>query len=217
MDRLGRRGFATSLVGIGLAGCLSDNTGPTGLGEHLSSVDLDEVAQLGPRPTEADGVIVAFMDPSCSSCAVFTKDTFPQLRDGPIELGSLSYIERLVPWVIPAWSRPAIHALHAVLDSDPQSYWKLKSAYYQAQGDLDAETIMAWTLSECANLGVDAEVVRSAMMEDRYRDRISAAEESAGANGVVAVPSFLLFTHGELLTSVTGPQPYDVFEGAMDL
>lgn len=224
---IGRRTFSASVLAASLAGCLGngangdgtsgDSDGGSEIEDHPSLVAADGIPQLGPQPTDAEAVVVAFDDPSCSSCATFAAETFPQLRDGPIENGRVSYLSRLLPWVEPDWSRPAINALYAVHEADQESFWELKNRYYDAQNELDEGSVREWTEAEIETLSVDAESVLESMEDDRYDDRIDAAETSAEGSDVTVVPSFVLFSDGEYVTTVIGPQSYDVFEGALDL
>ena len=207
------------MLAVSLAGCLGggDGEGDGELDDHPSLSGPDGAPRLGPEPADAEGVVVAFDDPSCSSCATFATETFPQLRDGPIDNGRVSYLGRLLPWVEPEWSRPAINALYAVHEADPESFWELKNRYYEAQGELGEDTVRAWTEAEVETLSVDADSVLTAVDEGQYDDRIDAAETVAEDSDVTVVPSFVLFSRGEYVTTVVGPQPYDVFEGALDL
>ncbi len=211
------------MLAASLAGCLGNGDGTDGgnggseIEDHPALEAADGTPQLGPQPTDAEAVVVAFDDPSCSSCATFAAETFPQLRDGPIENGRVSYLGRLLPWVDPDWSRPAINALYAVHEADQESFWELKNRYYDAQNELDEGSVREWTETEVETLSVDTESAIEAMDDGRYDDRIDAAETTAEESDVTVVPSFVLFSDGEYVTTVVGPQSYDVFEGALDL
>lgn len=211
------------MLAASLAGCLGNGDGTDGgnggseIEDHPALEAADGTPQLGPQPTDAEAVVVAFDDPSCSSCATFAAETFPQLRDGPIENGRVAYLGRLLPWVEPDWSRPAINALYAVHEADQESFWELKNRYYDAQNELDEGSVREWTETEIETLSVDAGSVLEAMDDGRYDDRIDAAETTAEESDVTVVPSFVLFSDGEYVTTVVGPQSYDVFEGALDL
>lgn len=203
------------MLTAGIAGCLGDDE--SGTADHPALDGPDGVPRLGPSPEEAEGIVVAFEDPSCSSCATFAAETFPQLRDGPIEDGRVSYLWRSLPWVEPDWSRPAINGLYDVHEQDSEAFWELKGAFYDGQGELNEGNVREWTESEVESLSIDSESVVSAMEEGRYDDRIDAVEGMAEESEVTAVPSFVLFEGGEYVTTVVGPQSYDVFEGALDL
>jgi protein-disulfide isomerase len=231
---IGRRTFVASALAagtaVGTAGCLGDDDGgdddggdDDGGNDGAATADhpaLDTPAEpprLGPPIEEAEGIVVAFDDPSCSSCATFAAETFPQLRDGPVEAGRVTYLARAVPWVEPAWSRLAINALYAVHEAEPSAFWQLKSRFYEEQSGLDEGSIREWIATEAESLPVEPESVLTAVDEGRYDDRIEATESTAEDSEVSVVPSFVLFEGGEYVTQVVGPQPYDVFEGALDL
>lgn len=211
----GRRAFLTSTLAIGVAGCLGGDQ--SGAVDHPALDGPEDPPHRGPPIEEADGIVVAFDDPSCSSCATFAAETFPQLRDGPVENGRVAYLSRSVPWVEPDWSRLAINALYAVHEADSSAFWRLKDRFYEEQDGLDEDSVREWVATEVESLPIEAEPVLTAMDGGRYDDRIDATETTAEESDVSVVPSFVLFNGGEYVTNVVGPQPYDVFEGALDL
>jgi len=64
---------------------------------------------------------------------------------------------------------------------------------------------------------VDGDAVRTAVEEGRYDERIAADRRAAEGSEITSVPSFVLFRDGKYVTTVVGPQPSEVFEGALDL
>lgn len=217
---IGRRAFlaSTLTVGttVGTAGCLGADDGAA-IADHPALGSPSDPPRLGPPVGDAGGIVVAFDDPSCSSCATFAAETFPQLRDGPVKAGRVTYLSRSVPWVEPEWSRPAVNALYAVHGEEPSAFWRLKERFYEEQSGLDEGSIREWVATKAESLPVEPEPVLTAVDEGRYDDRIEATESTAEDSEVSVVPSFVLFSEGEYVTRVVGPQPYDVFEGALDL
>lgn len=120
---------AGGTVGLsGLAGCVgglqsdesteaktdSNTTGPNttdpALGGHPAAKGVRDQPRLGPPPTEAEGVVIAFEDPSCPRCAAFETGTVPKLRN---RLGDrVSFVLRTYPVVYP-WGKPATQAIEA--------------------------------------------------------------------------------------------------------
>jgi protein-disulfide isomerase len=216
---IGRRTFIASALAagtVGAAGCLGGGNG-SGRADHPALEAPENPPHLGASIEEAEGIIVAFDDPSCSSCATFAAETFPQLRDGPIESGRIAYLSRSVPWVQPAWSGTAINALYAVHEAEPAAFWQLKSRFYEDQAGLDEGSVREWIATETESLPVESGPVLEAVEEGRYDDRIDATEATAEDSDVSVVPSFVLFEGGEYVTNIVGPQSYGVFEGALDL
>lgn len=80
------------------------------LGGHPAETGLRDQPRLGPPPTEAEGVVVAFEDPSCPRCAAFETETVPKLRERAGD--RVSFVLRSYPVVYP-WGEPATQAIEA--------------------------------------------------------------------------------------------------------
>ena len=84
-------------------------TGPA-LGGHPAAKGIGAQPRFGPPPTEAEGVVVAFEDPSCPRCAAWETGTVPKLRE---RLGDrVSVVFRSYPVIYP-WGKPATQAIEA--------------------------------------------------------------------------------------------------------
>ncbi len=204
-------GLSTALFAI--AGCLS-RSDEGGTDEPHPTVG-ESFPTLGPEPEAAEATVVAFEDPSCDSCSVFADQTFPRLRS-LAEEDRLAYRWCGLPWVEP-WSGPALQALFEVHDRDPDAFWELKGHYYDAQDRLDTDSVREYTGETLSEIGVDPDPVDSAIAERAHVDRVEGHERLAEDSEIEQVPSFALFADGEFVSTVVGAQPYDVFEGALEL
>lgn len=220
---LTRRAALLTGVAIGsvaLTGCLGNDEEAPSLATHPAGNGLNRAPTLGPTPTEAEAVVVAFEDPSCSSCASFADSTLPRLRDEAIGTGRVTYIWRGVPSVEP-WGRMATRALWAVYERDTDGFWTLKEKYYDERDAIDADTVKTMTRSFLADLdvNVDQDAVVDAIDGGNLdiKDRVAADEAAATESEVGTLPGFVLFREGSYVTTVVGNQPYGVFEGALEL
>jgi len=103
-----RRRFVT-LAGAGvvgsLAGCGGNGGGESGqsIEDHPAAVGLD--AQ--PRRGDLDGhVVLAFEDPSCTTCRNFHRNTLPDIQSNIVDPGLGAYVVRTYPIIYP-WGEPA--------------------------------------------------------------------------------------------------------------
>lgn len=176
--------------------------------------------RIGPPIDDGVATIVVFADPSCPTCAQFYDDGYQKLYDRAVSPGRVSYLWRGLPSVEP-WGRPATRALFALHDLDASGFWLLKARYYTQQSSIRAGNLNRVTkrfLSE-TDLDVDTEFVVSAMEDEpeSVAARIKHDEDAAEASNIEAIPSFVLFREGRYVTTVVGNQPYEVFEGALEL
>lgn len=203
-----------------LSGCFGDKEESLSLTTHPAGDGLKEAPTLGPDPSDAEAVIVAFEDPSCSSCAAFADSTLPKLRSEMIDAGRATYAWRGVPSVEP-WGRPATRALWAVHERDPDGFWTLKEGYYDERDAIDTDTVADATRSllDDLDVNVDPDTVVGAMDGGNpdIEDHVAADEAAAKENEVDTLPGFVLFRGGSYVTTVVGNQPYGVFEGALEL
>ncbi|MFC4552503.1 MULTISPECIES: DsbA family protein [Halorussus] len=80
------------------------------LGGHPAATMLDAQPRLGPAPTDAEGVVVAFEDPSCPRCAAFERRTVSKLRERHPD--RVSVVFWCYPVVYP-WGKPASQAIES--------------------------------------------------------------------------------------------------------
>jgi protein-disulfide isomerase len=250
---------ASGLAAVGgLAGCLggfgSDDAGETTIGEsadsmlggHPAANGVADQPRLGPPPTEAEGVVLAFEDPSCPRCAAFETGTVPKLRR---EAGDrVSFVLRTYPVVYP-WGEPATQAIEAAFAREVESgeiesaevedseemdvseegaygyrqgsegTWALVRHYFEEQSQFGTDNVFDRTRTFLdAETNLDAEAVVADAQESAYDDAVQ-ADLSAGeaADAGQTTPTIFLFRDGEFQTSATGSISYDVIEAALKL
>jgi protein-disulfide isomerase len=188
----------------------SDGEDENTLSGHPGAAGLSRQPYLGADPESASAVIVAFEDPSCTTCRRFERQTLPTLQTELLEPGTASFVFRGLG-IIYDWGEPAAKALEATLARSEPAHWALKAHYYDQQRNFDAGNVLDRTASF---LDRDTEVEGAAVIEDV--DSGAADEEygidldAANAVGVRATPTFLLFTDGTYVTQATGAVSYDV-------
>lgn len=187
----------------------------TTLADHPAGQALDGQPTLGPAPSEAEGTIVAFEDPSCTSCARFESQTFPRLKSELIDPGRVSFVFRTIP-VVYAWGEPASLALEAVHAREPSAFWGLKDFYYENQRDLGSDNVLDATQQYLAEgTDVDPDGVVQDIENDVPRDAVETNLQTAQSADVGGTPTFFLFNEGTYRTRITGPQSFEVFENSL--
>jgi protein-disulfide isomerase len=246
-------GGATALGG--LAGCTgslrSDSRAGTAttagpaLGGHPAAKGVGDQPRLGPPPTEAEGTVVAFEDPSCPRCAAFETGTVPKIRN---RLGDrVSFVFRSYPVVYP-WGEPATQAIEAAFAREREmeretksgqsetttrtttptdapygvrqgsvGTWALLRHYFENQDEFDAENVLEKTRTFLADeTELDADAVVADAEEKAHDDAVQ-ADLSAGKEAGVGrtTPTVFLFRGGEFQTSAKGSISFRVVEAAL--
>lgn len=222
-----RRTFLTTGAATlaGLAGCLDGGQtggdhGDASLSDHPAGHSLDSQPTLGPDPTEATGLVVAFEDPSCPRCRTFEQEVVPKIESNLVDPGKAAYVFRGYP-VVYDWGEPAAHALEATYARDEDAVWDLVDHYFANQDDFrsaGADSVYPRTrryLADETDLDADA-VVEAATGEAATAVQTDLDDgEAAGAGRTT--PHVFLFRDGEYLTKAKGSVSYDTIESALQL
>lgn len=212
---MNRRAFVGAVGGaMPLAGCLGGG-GEASLRDHPASQQISTQPTLGPDPSDADGVIVAFEDPSCPSCARFELDVFPKLKRRLFDTGEASFVFRGIPIVRP-WGETAVPALEATYGRDTDAFWTLKRRYYENQRQIDAQNVRSTTREFLGETSVEASAVLEDVEQGTYSDAVDTDYQVSQDAEVGGTPTFHLFKNGTHATEITGPQSADVFESALE-
>lgn len=211
---MNRRTFVGAVgASMSLAGCLGGGGGAA-LEDHPAAQQISTQPTLGPDPSEAKGVIVAFEDPSCPSCARFELDVFPKLKRRLVDTGEVSFVFRGVSIVRP-WGETAVPAMEATFDRDAAAFWTLKRLYYQNQRRISSQNVENATRKLLGETSVEASAVLEEVKQGTYSGEVDADYQASQDAGVGGTPTFHLFKDGSYATEITGPQSADVFESAL--
>lgn len=236
---MNRRGFLATGVALALAGCTEDGgdgeSGATGsptdgspttqpartLETHPAAQDLDVQPTLGPDPAEATGVVVAFEDPSCPTCARFEREVVPQLRAELVEPGTLSYVFRGYPVIYP-WGEQGTRALEAVYDRDPATHWTLATHYFENQNDFrGADPAVVYDRTEAflsSETDLDATATLDAARNGEFDAPVTTDFEAGQAAGAgFTTPHLFLFRDGEFRTKSAGYTPLSTIKSVLEV
>jgi len=212
-----RRAFLGAVgTGItGLTGCLGGgNGGGGGQSDHPAARNLAAQPALG-DPDAAEGLLVAFEDPSCPTCRRFETETFPRIRDELVDSGDAAFVYRVFPIVF-EWGKPAVQAMEATYDRDEAAFWALKAHYYAEQSAFGTDNVLDRTETFLADeTAVDAAAVVEDARAEAHDDAVQQDLTDGEDADVSATPTVALFSGGEFRTLVTGAQSYDVYANAL--
>ncbi|WP_143423339.1 DsbA family protein [Halegenticoccus soli] len=185
--------------------------------DHPAANGIADNPRLGRPLEDVRGIIVAFDDPSCPSCAKFHEGTLPTLKSRLIDPGKAAYVARAFPIVEP-WGNQGVQLLKATHAHDAEAYWDLKSHYYANRQSFDTGNVFEKTEAYLrSETSVDARTVVREARRKAYDDAVNADVRAGRSAGIRGTPSFYLFRDGEYRTKVLGNQNAAVFENALGL
>ena len=215
---------AGALGTAALAGCLGgaggaeNDAAATPLEAHPAAAGLADQPLKGPAPADAEAVIVAFEDPSCTRCRAFEEATVPRIEAELVDPGRATLAFRGYPVIYP-WGEPATHALEATFAQDAGAFWALKDHYYAEQPSFDTSNTLELTREFlAAETDVDADAVVAAV-EAGETDAAVQADLDAGQNAGAGrtTPHVFLFRDGRYVSKAAGSVSFSVVRNALGL
>ncbi|TKR28111.1 DsbA family protein [Natronomonas salsuginis] len=188
--RLSRRRLLQTgaLLGVsGIAGCLGGGNGGTGNGEQ----ETTERPTLG--DSDAPVTVAVYEDFACPHCRTFNEDVTPQLVSEYVEPGDVAYehydfpipVDETVSWQAPQAARSVMK------QAGSETFFEYSELLFANQGSLGMETYV----DLAAEVGVDGDVVESAVSEGRYRQTVETDRDNGIDRGVGGTPT--VFVNGE--------------------
>ena len=215
-----RRRYLT-LAGAGVVGALAGCGGRSGGNGGQSIDDHPAAAGLDSQPRRGDlggHVVLAFEDPSCSTCRNFHERTVPEIESNVVEPGLGAYVVRTYPIIYP-WGEPATQALESTYARSEEGFWSLLGHYFETQGQFDTGNVLDRTatfLNDETEVDGDAVAAdaESGAHDDAVQADITAAEN---ADLPQQTPILLLFRDGEFVTMANGSVSYDLIAQALEV
>lgn len=208
-----RRAVLGAIATGTVAGCLGDEHPDRE--DHSAAQRLSDLPQLGAAPDDAERLIVAFEDPSCSTCRRFHESSFPDLQRTVLNSTDISYVYRPYPVVLP-WGAPASRAILATAEHDVSTAWELISWYYATQSSISDDDVLE---STGRFLDAETDVAGESVVDDvrsgLYDTATDAALADGEAAGATTTPTFFLFRKNEFVTHLTGVQDVSVFTSSL--
>jgi len=201
----------------------STTTGGTTAGgerleDHPAAAGLASQPTLGPDPADADGVIVAFEDPSCPRCKRFEQATVPRIKSELVEPGTASFVFRGYP-VVYEWGQPATRTLEATYARSADAHWRLLDHYFENQTDFrEAGTEEVYPLTReflAAETDLEAGAVVAAAENGDHEDAVSTDLSAGQEANATATPTVFLFRDGRYRTRASGSVSFTLVKNAL--
>lgn len=154
-----------------------------------------------PAPTlgdpDAPVTVESFEDFTCKYCRLFALNIVPQIETEYIENGSVKFVRHDYPFLDPEWSFKTANAARAVQDNQgDEAFFEFERGLYENFDSYSLELFE--TLAE--SVGADPQTVRTAAVEDTYRDTLESEIDLGDERGVSGTPT--VFVNG-----VEAPSP----------
>jgi len=170
------------------------------LAQTVNGLDL---ADPGPFPDHALGspsapvTIIEYASMTCSHCAMFAIDTFPELKVQFIDTGKVRYIIR-------EFTMNGLDAVAAMLirSARDDKYYEVIDALFRQQRQwTTGDRIQPLMTLAVTNLGFTEASVNACLANQHLLDRVITARHRAMAFGIESAPTF--FINGEKHVSFT--------------
>ena len=179
----------------------------------LTSQNLIENGSPIKGDPSASITILEFGDYQCTFCYRFHESSLKTIQEEYIDSGKVNLIFKDFPLNGP----DSVLAAEASYCADEQGqYWEYHDELYTNWGGEKTGWITRTSLNQFAiNIGLNLNQFNSCLDEHRYNQKVLELYEFGQKIGVNATPSFLIF-NDEKIIKITGNQPFDVFERAID-
>ena len=185
-------------------------------------IDLAGNPVLGSNDAPVD--VYYWTDYQCPFCGRFEENTFPKLLENYVAEGSVRFVLLQLPNIGEASTAAARLdkcVWRQVRESNPGAYFDWHAAVFDAQGKPNSGWAGVENLLDIARNveGVDAEAADACRTNDtEWAKRAIQADVNSGTDsGISATPGFVLYnTESGKAGRITGAQPYDRFESAIE-
>ena len=171
--------------------------------------------EIGDNPVEGSSsarlVMVQFSDYSCSHCALFTKETYPEILKSYINAGKLRYV--IIDYPLPE-NLPAVRAAEAAhCASEQGKFWEMHEEIYYEQASLDDIDSMA------SFIDLDINKFNACMESNRYEAVVNENIELGTKLKIPSVPGFIIAKTDPAnprkvkgISYIRGAKDFDIFK-----
>ena len=160
-------------------------------------------------------IMVQFSDYSCSHCALFTKETYPEILKNYINTGKLRYV--VIDYPLPE-NLPAVRASEAAhCASEQGKYWEMHEEIYYEQASLDDINYMA------SLVNLDMKSFNACMESKKYEAVVNENIELGTKLKIPSVPNFIITRidpekPGKVkgISYIRGAKSYEYFQQEID-
>jgi len=166
-------------------------------------VDLEGEPFLG--DADAPVTVVEYSDYQCSFCRKFWAETLPQLKEGYIATGKVTFVFKDFPLKSHPEAQPA--ALAAACAQEQGKFWEYHDKLFENQAALDDASLKQYA----KDLGLNTATFNSCLDSGKNAAEVQKDFADGQKYGVSGTPSF--FVNGQ---RIVGAQPFASFKTLID-
>jgi len=217
-----KKGTIITIVGVGVAIAIFGTV--YSILSDFESVNLDVTRTDGTINTgmaspllgspSAPITIIEFGDYQCPKCKEWFLNTKPAIIENLIDTGKANLVFVDIAFL----GKDSLPAAEATYCAEEQGkYWEYHGFLYSNQMGIDTGWANSDSLNGYAyNLGLDMDLFASCLDSGKYEKRVSFNTNEAVKNAVSATPTFIIVGPNEQEQEIVGPQPYEIFEKAIE-
>lgn len=180
---------------------------------HIGTVDTSR-GSLIMGSIDAPVTIIEFGDYQCPNCKKWFLETKPEIITNYIDTGKANLVFVDIAF-LGKDSLPASRATYCA--EDQGQYWKYHSFLYSNQMGIDNGWANNDSLKGYAyNLGLDMDMFVTCLDSDKFENRVQFNTEESQRNEVNGTPTFFIIGPDGTQKKIVGPQPYPIFEKAIE-
>lgn len=188
--------------------------------QRLPDPEVKDVEfEVGDNPIEGSDsaklIMVQFSDYSCGHCAMYTKETYPEILKNYIDTGKLRYV--VIDYPLPE-NLPAVRASEAAhCASEQDKYWKMHEEIYLEQESLIDINSMA------SFINLDIDKFNACMESGKYESVVNENISLGTKLKIPSVPNFIIAKIDPVnpkkvkgIAYIRGAKPYTYFQQEID-
>lgn len=159
-------------------------------GDGPPQLNVFRAGQLELGSPSAPVTVVEYLSTTCSHCAAFERDTWPEVDRDYVQTGKVRFIIREMPTAPVAASAAGFLLARC---AGPDRYWFVVQALLQRQDEvLSAPSLAVAIAREQAIAGLTSDAAQACLSDPVALDAINARRQSGLASGVDATPYFVI-------------------------
>jgi protein-disulfide isomerase len=160
-------------------------------------------------PKDAKVTIVEYSDFQCPFCSrgynTIEKQVLTEYKD------KVKFCYKNYPLPFHPWAEAAAVAAECAKQQDPDAYWKLYSAWFENQAQVNPQNVKDKAHEFLQGTKVDMAKFDDCFDNKKSLDKVKAQQAEGSSVGVTGTPGFII--NGRLLV---GAQPFEQFKAVID-
>jgi protein-disulfide isomerase len=191
------------------------NAGPGAPPVPQMPTSMDTTGLISQGDSNAHIAIIEYTDFECPFCGRYARETYPQIEQNYIKTGKVRYFYRDFPLAMHPHAIAAAQAARCA--NDQGKFWEMHDSLFANQDAL-TETDF-W--SRAQSLGLNADQFKQCLSSQKYADTVTQSITAGNGYGITGAPMFYIGSIGQngvvtIDKTVTGAQPYENFQSAID-